>query len=132
MDRWAIDYYGLRSAHDRSVLDQVRDTDRLHVSTLTWQPGKAAGVGAIRGRPGNSGASGRLSLVGPDGDQAGSRTTSSMDVRLRELHDRGVLVVADEHECDPQHVADVESSWRDGRSGWVSRRAPGAPNRRAR
>ena len=45
MDGWAIDSYGLRAAHRQSVLDQLRDTDRLHVSPFTWHPGDAAGTG---------------------------------------------------------------------------------------
>jgi hypothetical protein len=120
MEGWAIDYYGLRAAYRQSVLDQVRDSDRLHVSTLTWHPGKTTGVGGIRNcLQADSGASARLSLVSPDGGQAGNRTTSSMDARLHELHGRGVLVVAGDHECDPQFVADVEGSWKD--AGLVSR-----------
>jgi hypothetical protein len=29
MDGWAIDSYGLRAAYSQTVLDQLRDTDRL-------------------------------------------------------------------------------------------------------
>lgn len=119
MDGWAIDSYGLRAAHSRSVLEQLRDTDRLHVSPLTWHPGSTAGgkftCSLTRGHAPEP--SRQLTLV--DGDI--SRTpheTAGLSAQLRELHHRGVLVLADEHECDPQFVADVEGSWKDAGLVW--------------
>jgi hypothetical protein len=47
MDGWAIDSYGLRAAYRQSVLDQLRDADRLHISPLTWNPNEAASSGFI-------------------------------------------------------------------------------------
>ena len=116
MDAWAIDCYGLRAAHSQSVLDQLRPTDRLHISPLTWNPGPTAGTAgkfkcSLTLGPAAQ-PSRQLTLV--DGDI--SRTpdgTAPLDTRLRELHSRGVLVLAGEHECDPQLVADVEDSWKD-------------------
>jgi len=43
---------------------------------------------------------------------------ASLGGRLRELHSQGVLVLAGEHECDPQLVADVEGSWREAGLVW--------------
>ena len=122
MDGWAIDSYGLRAAYSQSVLDQLRDTDRLHISPFTWHPDAAAGAGGAFKpslRPGFAPEPlGRLTLV--DGDV--SRThdkTAVLDARLRELHAQGILLLASDHECDPQLVADVENSWKD--AGLVGR-----------
>ncbi len=118
MDGWAIDSYGLRAAHSRSVLDQLRDTDRLHVSPLTWHPGKAASTGSFATSITRGGASpGQLALVNADGSYAHGRT-AGLNARLHELHGRGVIVLTGEHECDPQLVADVESSWKDAGLVW--------------
>lgn len=119
MDGWAIDRYGLRAAHSQSVLDRVRSTDRLHVSPLTWHPGGPAGTGGIfkSSLAHAPGIPGRLTLV----DSSVSRTRNravAMNARLHELHVQGVLVLADEHECDPQHVADVEGSWKQAGLVW--------------
>ena len=121
MDSWAIDSYGLRAAHSQFVLDQLRVTDRLHVSPFTWHPGEAVGTaGTFKSSLTRGPApepSGQLTLV--DGDV--SRTydgTAVLDARLRELHDQGVLVLAGEHECDPRLVADVEDSWKDAGLVW--------------
>jgi len=122
MDGWAIDSYGLRAAYSQSVLDQLRDTDRLHVSSLTWHPSAAAGTDGGRFRIGLTHAaepepSGKLTLV--DSEVSRTRnTTVVLDARLRELHDQGVLVLSSDHECDPQLVADVECSWKDAGLVW--------------
>jgi len=119
MDSWAIDCYGLRAAHSQSVLDQLRDTDRLHVSPFTWHPGEAAGTSGKFKFSLTRGAEswGQLALV--DGDVSRSRDgTAVLDAKLRELHNQGVLVLAGEHECDPQFVADVEDSWKDAGLVW--------------
>jgi hypothetical protein len=121
MDGWAIDSYGLRAAHNQSVLDQLRDTDRLHVSPLTWHPGQAARTGgkfkcSLRRDPAPE-LSRQLILV--DGNIGRtSDGTAVLNARLRELHDQGVLVLADDHECDPQLVAEVEDSWKDAGLVW--------------
>jgi hypothetical protein len=100
VDGWVIDSYGLRVAHSKSLFDQLRDTDRLHVSPLTWHPGDAAGVGgrlSLTRKPTPATAS-QLALV--DGDISRTRDqTAILDARLRELHDQGVLILAGEHEC---------------------------------
>jgi hypothetical protein len=121
MDGWAIDSYGLRAAHSQSILDRVRCTDRLHVSHLTWHPGTSAGTGGkFKGSLATAaaaGISGNLTLV----DSGVSRTHNcavALDTRLRELHDQGVLVLADEHECDPQVVIEVEGSWKQAGLVW--------------
>ena len=44
MKAWAIDVYGLREAHRRSVLGRSA-TPRLYVSPLTWFPGQPARTG---------------------------------------------------------------------------------------
>lgn len=118
MDGWAIDSYGLRGAYSQSVLDQLRDTDRLHVSSLTWEPSAAAGTDGGRFRiMSNPGPARQLTLV--NGDVSRTRhTTGGLDDRLRELHDQGMLVLAGEHECDPQLVAQVEGSWKDAGLAW--------------
>jgi len=119
MDSWAIGCYGLRAAHSQSVLDQLRDTDRLHVSPFTWHPGVVAGAGGKFKVSLTCGPEswGQLALV--DGDVSRTRDgTAVLDARLRELHEQGVLVLAGEHECDPQFVADVEDSWKDAGLVW--------------
>jgi hypothetical protein len=121
MDGWAIDSYGLRAAHSRSVLDQLRDTDRLHVSPFTWHPARASGTGgkfkcSLTCGPAPE-SSRQLNLV--DGDVSRNPDgTAVLNARLRELHSRGVLVLAGEHECDPQLVANVEDSWEDAGLVW--------------
>jgi hypothetical protein len=118
MDGWAIDSYGLRAAHRQSVLDQIRSTDRLHVSPLTWNPGDGAGGATVTAPLAAApGSSGRLTIVDVDARHA-RRHATGLDVRLRELHDQGVLVMAGEHECDPQLVADVEGSWKQAGLVW--------------
>jgi hypothetical protein len=112
MDSWAIDSYGLRAAHSQSLLDRIRSTDRLHVSPLTWHPAEGGAAGGavtvdVTARPGSPG---RLSAVDSDASRLRTRGPD-LDGRLRELHEQGVLIVAGEHECDPQLVADVEGSW---------------------
>jgi hypothetical protein len=119
MDSWAIDSYGLRAAHSQSVLDRVRGTDRLHVSPLTWHPGGPAGTGGAfkASLAPAAGVPGHLTLV----DSGVSRTRNrgvALDARLRELHDQGALVLAGDHECNPQHVADVEGSWQQAGLVW--------------
>jgi hypothetical protein len=121
MDGWAIDSYGLRAAHSQSILDRVRCTDRLHVSPLTWHPGTSAGTGGkFKGSLATAAASGipgNLTLV----DSGVSRTYNcavALGTRLRELHDQGVLVLAGEHECDPQVVIEVEGSWKQAGLVW--------------
>jgi hypothetical protein len=122
MDGWAIDSYGLRAAHSQSVLDQLRDTDRLHVSPITWHPSAAAGTGGGRFRANLACSpepelSGQLTLV--DGKVSRNHdTTAALDARLRTLHDQGVLVLAGDHECDPLLVAEVEGSWKDAGLVW--------------
>jgi hypothetical protein len=119
VEGWAIDSYGLRAAHSQSVLSQLRDTDRLHVSPLTWHPGEAAGNGgkfkcSLGPAPEHSG---QLALVNGDISRTRDETTV-LSARLRELHRQGVLILAGEHECDPQLVADVEDSWKDAGLVW--------------
>ena len=114
-----IDSYGLRAAHKRSVLDQLRDTDRLHVSPLTWYPGDGASIGSFATSiTCGSEPHVQLTLVNPDGTYTVSRT-AGLDARLHGLHGRGVLVLTTDHECDPQRVANVEGSWKD--AGLVGR-----------
>jgi hypothetical protein len=118
VDGWAIDSYGLRGAYSQSVLDQLRDTDRLHVSSFTWQPNAAVGTDGGRFRiMGDPAPMRQLTLVNGDVSRA-RETTGSLAARIRELHDQGVLVVADEHECAPQLVAEVEGSWKDAGLVW--------------
>jgi hypothetical protein len=120
MDGWAIDSYGLRAAHRQSVLDQLRDTDRLHVSPFTWHPGDAAGTGNIGHSLGSDcDASAKLTSVGPDGRRTHIRAAGLLTARLRDLHERGVLVVVGDPQCGPQLVAEVEGSWQ--AAGLVSR-----------
>jgi hypothetical protein len=120
MDGWAIDSYGLRAAHRQSVLDQLRDADRLHVSPFTWHPGEAVSAGNIRQSIGSdTDAPAKLTSISPDGRRIHNRAVGLLDMRLHDLHERGVLVVAADHECDPQLVADVEGSWK--AAGLVSR-----------
>jgi hypothetical protein len=109
MKAWAIDVYGLREAHRRSVLGRLRDAHRLYVSPLTWfpgQPGKSS-------RRATRGASGSLALVGRDSSRARGVEVGEMHATLHALHQRGMLVVDQDHECDPHFVAAVESSWVD-------------------
>ena len=114
MKAWAIDVYGLREAHRRSVLGRLREAHRLHVSALTWSPGQLAraknGKGSRRGarRP-----SGNLTLVGQKPGHARHGDMGEMDAILHALHQQGMLVIQGHHECDPHLVADVESSWKD-------------------
>lgn len=120
MDSWAIDSYGLRAAHSQSVLDQIRSTDRLHVSPLTWHPGDGAGSGTFKASlapAAGAGFSGHLTIVDRDASYTRQHGTD-LDGRLRELHDQGMLILADEHECDPQLVADVEGSWKEAGLVW--------------
>ena len=59
MKAWAIDVYGLREAHRRSVLGRLRDAHRLYVSPLTWFPGNGkSSRRTARRAPGN------LTLIG--------------------------------------------------------------------
>lgn len=53
----------------------------------------------------------------PDASHTRKHATG-LDGRLRELHDQGVLVLACEHECAPQLVADVEGSWKEAGLAW--------------
>lgn len=113
MDGWAIDSYGLRAAHSRSVLDQLQDTHRLHVSPSTWRPGNASdadGKFSLTRRPAAEPPR-QLSLV--DGDIYRTRDSAvDLDTQLCGLHDKGVLILAADHECDPHAVADIETSWK--------------------
>jgi hypothetical protein len=60
----------------------------------------------------------QLALVDSEVSRPSGRA-ADLDARLRELHARGVLILAGEHECDPQFVAEVETSWQD--AGLVGR-----------
>ena len=114
MKAWAIDVYGLREAHRRSVLGRLRDAHRLYVSPLTWFPGNGkSSRRAARRAPGN------LTLIGQDPGHARSAQAGEMPATLHALHQRGMLVVEDDSECDPHLVAAVESSWAD--AGLVAR-----------
>jgi hypothetical protein len=114
MKAWAIDVYGLREAHRGSVLDRLRDAHRLYVSPLTWLPGQPARPGNDKGsRRETRRASGNLTLVGRDPGHARSGEAGEIDATLHALHQRGMLVVEGDHECDPHLVAAVESSWKD-------------------
>ena len=67
MKAWAIDVYGLREAHRRSVLARLRNAHRLYVSPLTWFPGQPPGTGNGKSpRRATRRASGNLALVGRD------------------------------------------------------------------
>lgn len=114
MKAWAIDVYGLREAHRRSVLGRLRDAHRLYVSPLTWFPGQPARTGNGKAsRRAARRASGNLTLVGRDQDRARGAQAGEMHATLHALHQRAVLVVDEDHECDPHLVAAVESSWKD-------------------
>lgn len=122
MNSWVIDCYALLAAHCRSVLGLLQERDRLHVSPLTWFPGKAAGThgsytSTIPGTSANQ-VAGRLTLVGGAVSRP-ARTATGLTTQLHELHARGVIVVAADHECDPQLVAGVEGSW--GAAGLIRR-----------
>jgi hypothetical protein len=112
MGDWVIDSYGLRAAHSRSVLDGLQDTDRLHVSPLTWQPtGTTCTSSYAESISSPDSDVGHLALVDADNSSARSRT-ASLTMQLQDLHGRGVLVLVSDHECDPEHVANVEASWK--------------------
>jgi hypothetical protein len=122
MGGWAIDSYGLRAAHNRSVLDRLHDTDRLHVSPLTWQPAEIARTSSYAACISSADADvGQLALV--DNGNARSRA-ASLSTQLHDLHGRGVLVLVDDHECDPEHVAGVgqAGSQQDSSGGQQTRR----------
>jgi hypothetical protein len=113
VDGWAIDSYGLRAACRQSVFDRLQVTDRLHVSSLTWTPVgevQADGNGSIFNDRIRSKSSRRLTLV--DGDtRRPNDGPVSFGTQLANLHNKGILVVADDHECDPRRVVEVEGSW---------------------
>ena len=114
MKAWAIDVYGLREAHRRSVLARLRDAHRLYVSPLTWFPGQPARTGNGKSpRRATRRASGNLALVGRDPSRARGAEAGEMHATLHALHQRGMLVVEEDHECDPHLVATVETSWKD-------------------
>jgi hypothetical protein len=114
MKAWAIDVYGLREAHRRSVLGRLRDAHRLYVSPLTWFPGLPARTGNGKSpRRASRRASGNLTLVGRDQGRAQAAQADDMHATLHALHHRGMLVVDEEHECDPHLAATVETSWMD-------------------
>jgi hypothetical protein len=114
MNVWAIDFYGLREAHRRSALGRLHERHRLHVSPLTWSPGRSARAG---NNPGSSReeppGAGSLTVAGQASRHGHGAGPGGLDANLRALHGRGMLVVEDDHECDPHLVAAVESSWRD-------------------
>ena len=111
---WAIDVYGLREAHRRSVLARLRDAHRLYVSPLTWFPGQPARTGNGKSsRRGTARASGNLTHIGRDPGHSRSVEAGEMHATLHALHQRGMLIVEKDHECDPHLVAAVESSWKD-------------------
>ena len=114
MKAWAIDVYGLREAHRRSVLARLRDAHRLYVSPLTWFPSQPARTGNGKSpRRATRRASGNLALVGRDPSRARGAEAGEMHATLHALHQRGMLVVEEDHECDPHLVATVETSWKD-------------------
>lgn len=114
MKAWAIDVYGLREAHRRSVLGRLRDAHRLYVSPLTWFPGQPARTGKGKSsRRVARRASDNLALVGRDPGRARGAQAGEMHATLHALHQRGMLIVEDDHECDLHLVAAVESSWND-------------------
>lgn len=113
MGNWAIDVYGLHAASRQFVLHRLEDTDRLHVSPLTWQP---PGYSEDQRRAG----SGPSRTVDDTIGSLRSMTSQSNYARkadavfnrsVQHLHQRGILVIAEDHECDPRHVAEVETSW---------------------
>jgi hypothetical protein len=106
MDNWAIDSSGLRGVGNRLVLDRLRNSHRLHVSPLTWEPASQT-----------SNRTGELTLISTEIRRT-RNATAALDSRLRDLHERGILIVDDDHECDPQHVADVETSWQQAGLAW--------------
>lgn len=119
MYSWAIDSYGLRAAHSQSVLDQVRSTDQLYVSPLTWHPARSADCGGtVPVGPGPAPRSwDHRSAVASAASRSRQHATD-LGSRLRELHDQGVLILAPEQECNPQLVADVEASWKEAGLVW--------------
>jgi hypothetical protein len=120
MKAWAIDVYGLRGAHHRSVLGRLRDTHRLHVSPLTWFPGQPSRTGSGKTlRRGNRSAPGNLTIISQDPDLTPGGRAGGLDATLHALHQRGMLVVEEHRECDPHLVAVVESSW--GDAGLIGR-----------
>lgn len=110
MKAWAIDVYGLREAHRRSVLGRLRDAHRLYVSPLTWFPGQPARTG--NGKSSRR-ASGNLTLVDRDQGRARGAQAGEMHASLHAFHRQAMLVVDEDHECDPHLVAAVETSWKD-------------------
>jgi hypothetical protein len=114
MKAWAIDTYGLREAHRRSVLGRLRDAHRLHVSPLTWLPSEAARTGNGKSsRLGTASTAGNLTFIGRDPGHSRGAEAGEMHATLHALHQRGMLIVEEDHECDPHLVAAVESSWKD-------------------
>jgi hypothetical protein len=116
MKAWAIDVYGLREAHRRSVLGRLLDAHRLYVSPLTWFPGQPARTGNGKGKGSSraaSHASGSLTPVDRDPSRRRGAEAGEMHATLHALHQRGMLVVEEDHECDPHLVAAVENSWKD-------------------
>jgi len=113
MKAWTIDVYGLREAHRRSVLSRLRDVHRLHVSPLTWFTGQAARIGNCKSsRRATAPAPGNPALVGRDPSRARAAEAGKMHETLQALHKQGMLVVDDDHECDPHLLATVETSWK--------------------
>lgn len=112
-DAWAIDTYGLLVAHRRSVLDRIQETHRLYVSSLTWHPGDATDADGkfSLAQKASPGPLRQLSLV--DGNVCRTPDAAvELGTKLRDLYDRGVLMLAAEHECEPHAVADIETSWK--------------------
>ena len=127
MKAWAIDVYGLREAHRRSVLGLLRDAHRLYVSSLTWFPGHLARTGNGKShRRAARRASGNLALVGRDPSRERGAEAGEIHETLYALHQRGMLVVDEDHECDPHLVATVETSWK---YAWRSGAPPTRPHR---
>jgi hypothetical protein len=113
MNAWAIDVYGLREAHRQSVLARLRDAHRLYVSPLTWFPSQPARTGNGKSpRRATRRASENLALVGRDPSRARGAEAGEIHETLHALHQRGMLVVEEDHECDPHLVATVETSWK--------------------
>jgi hypothetical protein len=115
---WAIDSYGLRAASRHAVLDQLQGTARLRVSPLTWFPPDQLQHGATESlsiSQRQSEPARRLAIVDPDmvDSDVSHRPYGSANfhTRIAELHRRGVLVVDNDHECDPQQLAELEGSW---------------------
>jgi len=102
MKAWAIDIYGLREAHRQSVLARLRDAHRLYVSPLTWFPSQPVRTGNGKSpRRAPRRASGNLALVGRDPNRARGAEAGEIHATLDALHQRGMLVVEEDHECGP-------------------------------